>query len=183
MGDRYVVRIKLADDKPEERPLCLYSHWGGDRGPETLRRAIAAAGPRWGESYGPRIVLSRLIPLGDPFGDPAGGSGHCGTMSYGLSRSDDGGEYPILTVDFRERVVLCEGKPGVWTFAAFAALERADWDTWNGAPSATPAGREAVAKALGEERRPDPVAEVSADVVEQAPEPAEPADPWGEPAL
>jgi hypothetical protein len=94
MGDRgnVVVRDPWPDDINDREAVFLYSHWGGQALPETLRLALDKAEPRWSDpQYLARIVFETMV------------EGRLDTTTgFGISTRLADNEHDLL--------VLCEGR-------------------------------------------------------------------------
>lgn len=105
---------KTLDQVLADKPVVLYSHWGGYDAGAALANALKAATPRWDdEGYGTRIMVSRII--GEDWNSETG---------YGLYAGElCDNSYPVLVVDFPAKLVRCFGGSNKsWTFPEFVAL-------------------------------------------------------------
>ena len=93
MGDRRQVKF-------EDMGIWYYTHWGGCKLIEDLKKAIRKAKSRWDdESYCLRIILSQLI--GNDWDSETG---------HGISNQYLDSEHEDPIVNIRENLVKFEGK-------------------------------------------------------------------------
>lgn len=89
MGDRANIGVIVGGAK-SEGPIFLYSHWGGSEIKNTLALALDSAPGRgrWNDSsYLARIILDTMTRGADP------------ETGFGISRTLEDNEYPVLIVD------------------------------------------------------------------------------------
>jgi hypothetical protein len=94
MGDRanIVIRDNWPSDLGDREAVFLYSYWGGEELPETLRQGLSAAHGRWGDdSYLARVIFQTMIGSDD------------GVTGYGISTRLTDNEYALLVL-YKERV-------------------------------------------------------------------------------
>jgi len=125
MGDRGNIAITQGTD-PQEF-VVLYGHWSGSELPELLRKAIARR-QRWDDSqYFARIVFDAMTK--GEYGNETG---------FGISTRIQDNSYPVLIADVDTQQVYTADEEDLavptshkFSFKEFAALEKADWETFN----------------------------------------------------
>lgn len=124
MGDRANVYMKQS----ETTGVYLYTHWGGDELPETVREAIASpqGRGRWrDDAYLARIIFCRMVGPRDLMEE----------TGFGISAHICDNEHPIIVVDCKNlRVGYAEPsptsppEPAEWiAFRDFCAQTHADY--------------------------------------------------------
>jgi len=107
MGDRAQVKIAFG-----EKDIFLYTHWGGEEFPETIRQGLIVGRSRWGDApYLTRILFCNMVRYED----------HDSTTGYGISPEFQDSEYTSLTINTRAQTVIMgdNDPPKVWTFAEY----------------------------------------------------------------
>lgn len=116
MGDRANVAIKA-----HQSTVYLYTHWGREDLPETLRRALAK---RWRWNDAP--YLSRII-----FCEMVKGS-ETGETGFGIWTSPCDGADRVLIVDMEAQTVSWRDVP--LPLEQYVALEVAEWSSFRVKP-------------------------------------------------
>lgn len=134
MGDRANIVIVFP---PDDRYVCLYTHWGGCALPVVLQDALRSkpGRARWSDaSYLARIIFCRMV------------RGHeAGEVGYGIGpEPHDNFQHDLLVVNVQQQTVerrrcpwgerdaLAEPVLASWSFKAFCRLHLTSWDDLDG---------------------------------------------------